>query len=205
MRIPAIAGLVLLTLATACGREGSIAPQLTEASESPTPPTTLRPTATPTLAPTPSPSPSPVGWKRVDEETFSMEVPADMVERDVQGIDSQVGEYRSDRLFLGYDYGWYGSDCTKEPGQERHGEVKQIDGREAKMIFIRSADPRAEHPYWACVFFPDVNRRLDAPTPTPSASPQHTMATSLVLSVSAPDREAWTAGRRIFESIRFAR
>ncbi|HYZ93909.1 MAG TPA: hypothetical protein VFA34_16170 [Actinomycetota bacterium] len=181
--------MVFLAL-VACGREAPDATPVAVAAESPTP----RPILSPSPSPTRAPTPTPLAWKRADERTFSFEVPADMKKEDVQGIDSQVGRYHSETLFLGYDYGWYGSDCTKEHGDEaeRRGEVTTIDGREAKMIFLAWKDPSIEHSHWACVFFPNVGK-------------EGAMTTSLVLSVSGEDRETWTAARRIFESIRFAR
>lgn len=188
--------LVLATLFAACGHEARPPSRADHATATATPLTSAALKPTRAAASPRAPTPTPIAWTRVDEGKFSFEIPTDMRKEDVQGIDSLVGRYNSETLFLAYDYGFYGSDCTKEQGDEaeRRGQETTIDGNEARMIFLAWTDPSIEQSHWACVFFPKVASQSDSSMPT-----------TLVVSISGEDGDAWTVGRRIFESVLFER
>jgi len=82
------------------------------------------------------PSPAPPDWPRYVLSTgadgapgYSVAVPADIVRRHVQGIDSEVAEFAAPGLRIGFDYGWYSGiqSCGRTPGCRTWTET--IDGR----------------------------------------------------------------------------
>ncbi len=65
----------------------------------------------------------PAGWVVYDARgVFTFRGPADLKDQQVQGIDSFVGEYRSDRFEVYFDYGIYGGDF-KEATYEKSAVV----------------------------------------------------------------------------------
>lgn len=58
-------------------------------------------------------------WKRVQASEFSFSVPADFVESDVQGIDSEVGVWTGgNNIEVNFDYGWYSGSISDVAGAE---------------------------------------------------------------------------------------
>lgn len=104
---------------TADATTTSTAIQPTTAQPTTTQPTTTQPTTT-TAPPSsttvvdappapPDDAPACVGadWIAVDAGPFGFWTPADLVDEQVQGIDSLVGRYVGGGLELVFDYGWY--------------------------------------------------------------------------------------------------
>ena len=81
------------------------------------------------------PCASAVDWRRVDEGTFSFELPRTLVRAKVQGTDSQIGAFESQSMRVAYDYGswllWLGDELQK-PGP--HQESVVVDGHKATII-----------------------------------------------------------------------
>ena len=58
----------------------------------------------PTCASGPAPADQ---WPRLDQGPFSLQLPPDYARREVQGIDSHVGQFTAEGRTLGFDFGWY--------------------------------------------------------------------------------------------------
>lgn len=61
---------------------------------------------------------APASWHKVDAVAFSLFAPSGWELRQVQGVDSYVGEFVGDSVVLKFDFGGYSSDClnkAKEP------------------------------------------------------------------------------------------
>ncbi len=85
-------------------------------------------------------------WKKIDDggkgksngEGMTFRLPPDLIDQKVQGIDSSVGQYKSDSIILSFDYGMYSDPLTsysKRPDYQES-EIK-IDGRVAKKIIYK--------------------------------------------------------------------
>jgi hypothetical protein len=212
-RGPGLLVVAVLSM-TGCGQEGTSLTALSDEpsptpAESPTlpmftPSPSPDPTPAPTVVPTavPTPSPEPVGWHRVDEGGFSFELPNDMQREEVDPIDSQVGHFKSDRVFIDYDYGWFSGDYAQKDATDYRDEKTTIDGRPAQISYWRFSGERVEddftshYEYIGGVYFDDVDKTAEA-TPHPEG---HTR-TRLGLWVYS--HEGWDDARRIVESIRF--
>jgi hypothetical protein len=96
-------------------------------------------------------------WAQVDGRAFAFRVPPDMKAVPVQGIDSEVGEYRGDSISLSFDHGLFSDpmDYRKQADYISHEE--RINGRKARIVSYYS--PGREHPFDFAigVHFPNVN------------------------------------------------
>lgn len=58
-------------------------------------------------------------WTRVQASAFSFSVPADFVDNEAQGIDSEVGMWSGgNNIEVLFDYGWYSGSISDTPGAE---------------------------------------------------------------------------------------
>lgn len=78
-------------------------------------------------------------WPRIDVGPFSLQLPPDYVQRDVQGIDSHVGQFTSDGRTLGFDYGAYSNSLSGPDDALRDARAcrELIDGRQARVVTAR--------------------------------------------------------------------
>jgi hypothetical protein len=108
---------------------------------------------------TPSTSISPPpNWVRIDGGRFSFYVPPDVTPEPVQGIDSVVGAYNGNSIWLGTDYGRYSDSLeTAEGGSGYIAHQERIDGMKARVASFYF--PEAGHPfkYAIGVYFPSVS------------------------------------------------
>lgn len=95
-------------------------------------------------------------WERVEicsscgGSEVSILMPVDFRQQDVQGIDSYVGEYRSSRIELSFDIGWYSYRAKDLDCQETQLTTNRWTGR--------LVDCNTEHPPFAAAVFEDVPR-----------------------------------------------
>jgi hypothetical protein len=79
-------------------------------------------------------------WVTVDTGKFSFRTPADLVDQEVQGIDSLVGQFVGDTMTLGFDFGRFSGNTADQFPDAR--EEVTIDGLTGDLIQIDvSADP----------------------------------------------------------------
>jgi hypothetical protein len=99
----------------------------------------------------------PADWVPVDANgKFTFFIPPDMEEQEIQGIDSFVGEYRSNRMRLRFDYGLY-SDPLNYSGESDYQElVTTIGGERAKVVAFVGGPSAPGFEYVAAVHFPDL-------------------------------------------------
>jgi hypothetical protein len=125
--------------------------------------------------------PDPAGWKRFDMwGHFSFAAPADTVETSRQGIDSVVGQYRSDGFTVVVDYG-AGVNSVSD-GTPWH----RIDGWPSRYTSGRSAD----------ICPTGIYANLGAPLPT-------LPGVTLNMSACARDEAALSRVQQVFRSVRF--
>ena len=78
---------------------------------------------------------SAIQWRRVDEGSFSFELPNGLARVNVRGDDSRVGAFESQSMRVAYDYGswllWLGDDL-QAPGP--HQQSAQIGGHPVTII-----------------------------------------------------------------------
>ncbi|MDW3217007.1 MAG: hypothetical protein R8F63_00230 [Acidimicrobiales bacterium] len=114
------------------------------------------PTSTTTTTTTPgADAPDCVGadWVAVDAGPFSFHRPPDLVDQEVQGIDSLVGFYERDGMTAGFDFGWYSGNETQRYPDEA--ESITIDGLTADFVQVDvSADPDADRPFLVALYVP---------------------------------------------------
>jgi hypothetical protein len=125
--------------------------------------------------------PDPAGWKRFDMwGHFSFAAPADTVEASTRGIDSVVGQYRSDGFTVVVDYG-FGVNSVSN-GTPWH----RIDGWPSRYMSGRSPDICATGIY----------ANLGAPLPIEPG-------VTLNMSACARDEAALLRVQQVFRSVRF--
>lgn len=122
----AVAGLVALG---ACGSEGDAV-----ATDTALDSTSVPTTAGPGDAPCADDS-----WTTVDAGDFSFTLPADAVDQEPQGVDSQVGRYVGGGLTVEYDYGWYSPNFDDLAADGTRVDVA-LDGRPAHRLTTDAAD-----------------------------------------------------------------
>lgn len=94
-------------------------------------------------------------WVRVQASAFSFSVPADFVDDEVQGIDSEVGQWSNGSgIEVSYDYGWYSYSLAEAAGAE----VEDVDysGIVGQFAVVRAAETAADTNSVG-VYFPEVN------------------------------------------------
>lgn len=93
-------------------------------------------------------------WTRVQASAFSFSVPSGFVDDEVQGIDSEVGQWSSgDGIQVSYDFGWYSYSLAQAAGAE----VEDVDysGIVGQFAVVRAAETSAETNSVG-VYFPEV-------------------------------------------------
>lgn len=94
-------------------------------------------------------------WVEVDAGTFGFSVPADFVENEVQGIDSQIGEWSGgNNIVVSYDYGWYSGSRSTTPGAEN--DTVDFTGIVGERTVVREGGTKL-----VSVLFPEVVREDD--------------------------------------------
>jgi len=89
-------------------------------------------------------------WQRVQASAFSFSVPADFVEDDVNGVDSEVGIWTGgNKVEVSYDYGWYSGSLGAMEGAEN--EAIDYSGFVGQQTILRD-DPQK----WVAVYFGQV-------------------------------------------------
>lgn len=96
-----------------------------------------------------------VEWQRVEASAFTFSVPTTFANDQVQGIDSEVGQWSNGAgIEVSYDYGWYSYSIAEAAGAE----VEEVDysGVLGQFAVVRAADTNAETNSVG-VYFPEVN------------------------------------------------
>ncbi|GJM38327.1 MAG: hypothetical protein DHS20C19_16940 [Acidimicrobiales bacterium] len=92
-------------------------------------------------------------WELVDAGPFTFSRPADLVDQEVQGIDSLVGFYERDGMTAGFDFGWFSGNETERYPDEA--ETITLDGLTADFVQVDvSADPDSEMPFLVALYVP---------------------------------------------------
>jgi hypothetical protein len=86
----------------------------------------------------------PSDWVTVDSTCgFTFQAPADLVRKNVQAIDSCVGQHESKTTTMSYDYGGYSSPLTEFASAPNYSEsVVAIDGASGKLIACDEGNDR---------------------------------------------------------------
>lgn len=102
------------------------------------------------------------GWETVDEGPFSFRLPSGFMKLPVQGVDSNVGRFRSGdgAVELNYDWGWYSNDLSHDPARfSRYRPCTAIiDAREALVVTGRLRDPHDDREYVVAATWRNVMR-----------------------------------------------
>ena len=100
----------------------------------------------------------------ISEAGLSIQLPAEMKEVPVKGIDSLVRMYESSELKLLMDYGAYSDSFKNIPDAATDLQIEEaliIDGRSAKLVtyvLASGAGGRPGFPYFAGIHFADLGR-----------------------------------------------
>jgi len=76
----------------------------------------------------------PAGWSNVDAVAFSIFAPSGWQFRQLQGIDSYVGEFTGDGIVLKFDFGRYSSPLEEEREPTYVVVHKSVGGLRAKIV-----------------------------------------------------------------------
>lgn len=77
----------------------------------------------------------PTNWQLTEaSEAFSLHLPPGWNLRELQGIDSYVGEIAGDDVRLQFDYGWYSNSLAEDNDPDHDVSYEDIDGRRAKLV-----------------------------------------------------------------------
>jgi len=92
-------------------------------------------------------------------DVFTFMGPDDLVNRPVQGIDSFIGDYRSQTIRVFFDYGWYSppAEC-RSTELECETEQIEVDGKQATLLRGRMRDHEGNAFFIAMVYVPEVKR-----------------------------------------------
>jgi len=100
-----------------------------------------------------------IEWREEDLNVFSLLLPADMIEEEVQGTDSFVGQYNRAGMTLGFDYGWYSNPLNDHCDQPEYQESQiELSGKPARIISFRNEDQdfTPGYSYVAGLYVPNV-------------------------------------------------
>lgn len=106
-------------------------------------------------APVTSATPPPE-WVRIDAPKFSFYMPPDMKSVPVQGVDSFVGAYQSDSVFLNLDYGRYSDPLDRQDLPNYIAHEESIGGKKARIVSYRHAGGGNSFEHAIGVHFPAV-------------------------------------------------
>lgn len=99
----------------------------------------------------------PPGWRQVDVGDFSFHVPPDMKAVSSQGIDSVVGQYRSDSLSVGFDYGMNSDPLNDRQSSGYRSRYERIGGKRAKIVSYHASGAQDSFRHAIAAHFPEVN------------------------------------------------
>ena len=133
----------------------------------------------------------PSDWVKTDVDFFSFYAPPDMRNKNAGGTDSAFWEFRNRAMTLRVDYGMYSDNLESYSDRaEYHGEWIRIDGKNAKVVTLRTNDaegPDKDRKYATAVYFPQTVGS----------------ATKLIIWAHCVDVATRDSARKIFLSIRF--
>lgn len=140
----------------------------------------------------------PDGWEVRRNDSFSFAGPPDLSEVPVQGVDSFVGRFESQELYISFDYGWYSDDSFDGHlgrGNDSTFQVEEVrvNGRRARLGSYADNDHPRSHPFVYAAYFPDVLGTGEG----------EAGETKLYFRVSYKDAESKEIARLILTSIRF--
>lgn len=134
------------------------------------------------------------GWKRIDAgEAFLFWVPGEMEQQRATGIDSLVGDYRSTRMRITFDYGRYSNPLTNyssNPGCDE--ETKSISGKDARIVECKKAKPDSSFSYLTAIHFAEVHEAAEGAE-----------SMKLTMEVEFNEEDERERARKILESIVF--
>lgn len=131
---------------------------------------------------------TPTDWKIVNARgIFSFSVPKDLQEQAIQGIDSYVGEYKSQSMNLSFDFGMWSNPLDDSSQPQFQQLVTEINNEPAKIVLYTAPQTQTEYNYFAGVHFPSEKN------PTGK----------LTMSVRCKDSESQKTAVKIFYSIKF--
>jgi hypothetical protein len=129
-----------------------------------------------------------LGWKEITfANLLALRVPQDVLHLEVQGIDSEIAEWRGKKVKIRIDYGLFSDRLTSYDSREGYVEREElISGLPVRFVEFQEAD---ESRFVAAYFF-DLS--------SIGVSPR-----SLTVVVRASDPSATETARRIVRSIEF--
>jgi hypothetical protein len=107
---------------------------------------------------TPSSSVSPpAGWVQMDTGKFTFFVPPDVKYFPTMGIDSFVGEYKGESIYLNFDYGMYSNGLEDAgSGSNYISKIERIDGKKARIAAFDFPNYGIPFGYVVGIHFPEV-------------------------------------------------
>ena len=81
-------------------------------------------------------APFQVGWKKIENSSFSFSVPSSFRKTKERGIDSFVEEYVTERINLSFDYGMYSNNFDDWPKDTKFEDLK-VNGKDARIGVVK--------------------------------------------------------------------
>lgn len=132
---------------------------------------------------------APAGWKKFSACQFHFLAPSNLKNQNARGIDSCVAEYKSSKLRIAIDYGWYGGSYRNDSGAiDFKEEIIEIDGRKAQLVTFKNA--RGKQAYVAGLYVL-IHQSQDG------------TKVSLNMTINAKTAEDSETAKQIFRSLRF--
>jgi hypothetical protein len=134
------------------------------------------------------------GWKKVDAgAAFSFSLPEEMEQQRATGTDSLVGEYRSARMRVTFDYGPYSNPVSNYSGKSGCDEdTDSISGKEATIVECRKPKANSVYGHVAAIHFSEVHKMGEG---------ADTM--KLTMEIEYNEDDDLETARKVFQSIVF--
>jgi hypothetical protein len=134
------------------------------------------------------------GWKKVDAgAAFSFSLPEEMEQQRATGTGSFVGEYRSPRMRVTFDYGPYPTPISNYSGKSGCEEdTESISGKEATIVECRKARGNSMYERVTAIHFSDVNKMGEGADPM-----------KLTMEIEYGEEDDLETARKVFQSIVF--
>ena len=134
------------------------------------------------------------GWKSVDAgAAFSFALPTEMEQQRALGTDSLVGEYKSERMRVTFDYGPYSIPASSYSGKSGCDEESEsISGKEATIVECRKPKANSVYGHVAAIHFSDVHKMGES---------ADTM--KLTMEIEYNEEDDLETVRKVFQSIVF--
>ena len=129
-------------------------------------------------------------WKAVHKCGLSFSIPANMTDLNAKGIDSCLGSFGSDDIYLSLDYGLYSGISRYETYQEFNETPIRVDGKKGRYLTYKDSLMDPAHSWVGCIYIPVAART------------KHWPETAFNMFATVKDQESLNIAKKIFQSIR---